>query len=225
MTNTRSNVVTFLKRCRSQSVSQVAESLGLQRRDANRLIEHAFQTLRSRSASNEELRIGAVKVLVAALPQSFPLIQQLLLDFSTSLAYEVHFTLFCFLDDALYRTPSYSVDRRTIRRLLRLVELYLNRVPSTRGSAAWMAGDLLGDHWRSGGAVDVLLRTAKNSRQEAGRLGAIHGLAHALTWVGRSTQREIRALLGTLACANGNESISCASVDALEHHCLAPKRT
>lgn len=121
------------------------------------------------------IRIALIRVLVALLPDSFEVIQTQLNNQSTSYSYEVHFTLFCYLDWSA-ELPEAGISKR----VLGLVENYLRNVKSTTASAAWMAGELLGNHWDPIEAVPILLLTAETGRYVAGRIGSVHGLAMIL---------------------------------------------
>jgi len=68
-------------------------------------------------------------------------------------------------------------------------------VKSNAGNAAWMAGDLLGDHWPLEESLPVLLKSAKNSRFIAGRSSALHGIEEALRKIETSKKKKILMLL------------------------------
>lgn len=131
----------------------------------------------SRKQRTEEAhRIVVAKILVALAPQSADTIRSLLLERSDQSAYELHFSLFCFLD----RAVEVQEARDFVLEVPSLVENYLMEVSTESGHAAWMAGDLLGDHWNSAEGVPPLLRTARKARFAAGRRGSLHGLAQVL---------------------------------------------
>lgn len=117
--------------------------------------------------NNLEQRIGMVRLASALLPESTHLIERWLKDKNAS---EVHFTLFCYLD-WVSRQNQFSDQV-----ILNMVREYLLAVSSNRGTAAWMAGDLLGDHWKSRSAVDTLIAVALGGRYVAGRQAALHGI-------------------------------------------------
>lgn len=146
------------------------------------------------AASDEALRVSLARVLVALLPDSFDMISDLLEWRAGARAYEVHFSLFCFLDD-----PPATADRQLRDRVATLVEDYLRTVRASTARAAWMAGDLLGDHWVTEEAVPRLIRLATDARFVAGRHGAVHGLAHALPRSSKPTQLEIVATIRAVA--------------------------
>jgi hypothetical protein len=131
---------------------------------------------------DEPTRVALVKLVVAAFPDSAPLIRRRVIEASGSYASEICFTIFCFLD----RIQDLPVGAEHSEFVPALVECYLQNVRSNAGHAAWMAGDLLGDHWRLSVSVPILLRLAESARFVAGRDSAIHGLGHAMRTDGKS---------------------------------------
>ena len=121
----------------------------------------------------EKLRNGAVRLVVALLPATFPVLEKLLTDFRSPLWHEVHFLAFNSLD----RIDLKVTDQK---RVLGLVEDYLMNIDSESGFAAWKAGDMLGDEWNSPETVQILERLVSASRHVSGRKGALHGIAHAM---------------------------------------------
>lgn len=123
---------------------------------------------------DEVTRVFLAKVMAVLLPYSLPWLPGLLQPRPEAALAEVQFSLFCFLDAA-------AGDRhRGSRELLHLLEQYLLTIARDSAHAAWMAGDLLGDHWPLQESLGVLISAASNARHSAGRLAAIHGLSHAL---------------------------------------------
>jgi hypothetical protein len=155
------------------------------------LAEIVRRALRSSMHRNEDVRVGSVKILVALLPESFPAVASLLRSSIPTSIHEVHFSLFCFLDQAQ------SIGRRSQlgRRILREVTSYIRNVKSDPALAAWMAGDLLGEHWDSREAWPALKQLARSAKHPAGRMAAIHGLRHAL---GSAKGQRRSVLLSTL---------------------------
>jgi hypothetical protein len=145
------------------------------------------------SRAVEVNRVCAVKMLIALLPDSWTEIEAWLGNQTLEDAYEVHFSIFCFLDDVA-ETPSLVSFRP---RVTRLAEEYLTTVQSDDAFAAWMAGDFLGDHWPSEAALPPLLYLSRSAIHPAGRKGAIHGLSHFLGRVetGPSEKNRIVTLL------------------------------
>ena len=79
--------------------------------------------------------------------------------------------------------------------VLALVEAYLMSTNSAVASAAWMAGDLLGDHWDLRQSLPILTRLATQARYVAGRDAAIHGLSRALARARKASQWAIVQVL------------------------------
>lgn len=116
----------------------------------------------------DDIRDHAI-LLIAGIPDSWKFIERVL----QSENYEAHFSFFCFFNEVE------EVDYR--HRLLFLVEGYLTQVRHELACAAWMAGDLLGDHWAERDeAVETLLRVLIKARFRAGKYGALHGIEMAL---------------------------------------------
>jgi hypothetical protein len=165
-----------------------------------------------RCRSKELTRVVIAKILVAGMPHSVGIIRQWLTRTAGSHTQEVHFSLFCYLDEV----PRLLGRCRVTRDILLLVERYLMNVRSTAASSAWMAGDLLGDHSTPKTALSVLRRVARRARFTAGRKGAIHGLAHLLK---RRGAAERRAVLATLRIVAANDRS--AQVRAYAHLVLS----
>jgi hypothetical protein len=141
---------------------------------------------------NEELRNGAVRLIVALLPKTFPFLEKLLSDFSIPLWYEVHFTAFSALD----RSDLNKTDQKQV---LALVERYLINVSSDAGFAAWKAGDMLGDEWYAHDTVEILTRVVRSARYVAGRNGALHGIQHAMSEATPSEKERLLSLVRKVA--------------------------
>lgn len=128
---------------------------------------------------SEDDRIACVKILIGLLPLSLEVLEKRLDLRDDQRAYENHFTMFCFLD--LYTLEVVGVSETVKERILGSLSEYLYNVNTEEAHAAWMCGDLLGDHWENNQeAIGVLLATAENAHFVAGRLGALHGVEH---WV------------------------------------------
>lgn len=117
----------------------------------------------------------AAKILVALLPISLSAIRSCLQQNSPAGIYELHFSLFCFFDDILY----YSNLKKYRTELLALVKGYLETVNTDCALAAWMAGDLLGDHWNPRESVPVLCALHRNAKHTVARSAIRHGLEMA----------------------------------------------
>jgi hypothetical protein len=129
----------------------------------------------------EHLRVGVIKLLVAALPTSWWTLEGWLRPRQVRHIYEVHFTIFAILD-SVYEFPDLQ---RLAPRAATLAYKYLMTATTDRGHAAWMAGDLLGDHSPLGLATRFLSAAALTAVHPAGRLGALHGIAHLYSRSGR----------------------------------------
>ncbi len=133
---------------------------------------------------NEIIRAGAVRLIVALLPATFPILKSLLHDCSSPLWYEVHFTIFSALD----RDDLEPADQG---RVLQLIRKYLLNISADAGFAAWKAGDLLGDEWRDSETVQILGELLVSARHVPGRKAALHGIEHALS---HATSAELEKL-------------------------------
>ncbi len=159
-------------------------------REAARLYRDA------RFAANQPTRVDAVDCILNKLPRSLLDIEKLLGSFPHRASYEVHFTIFC-----LISLP--DRDLRSRRKLQELTERYLMNIDTEAARAAWMAGGALGFRCRKLGREDareikILERCAVRARYRAGRLGAIHGLQHALDDCDRATGHRVVRLLGDM---------------------------
>ncbi len=190
----------------------------LPRRSRSRLTAKAARFLSNpKLVANEAARVGAARLLVAALPHTLGTVEALLGDFSRPMAYEVHFSLFCFLDrDSLPRAPWVEA------KVLPMLERYLRQVPRQTAYAAWMAGDALGDHWQTNEALDVLLRSVVGARYAAGRKAAIHGLEHALHWVPPSSATKVWSTLRGIALSDHSQQVRDDAKSALEGRGCGP---
>ncbi len=168
------------------------------------------------SRAVEEDRVSVVKVLVALLPDSLMEIESWLTEYTAEHSHEVHFSLFCYLDHVA-EIPSLDSLRPQVARL---VEDYLATIQSEESFAAWMAGDLLGDHWPTGEGLPILLRLATAGTNLAGRKGAIHGLAHLLDRVeaGSSEANRIISLLEQISITDWDHEVRKYTAFVLRNH-------
>ncbi len=152
---------------------------------------------------DESSTVAFAKVLVGLLPRSLDLIAEVLSRPADSATSELQFSVFVFLGEwrALRGADRWSEP------LLRLIEEYLQSVSSTRAHAAWMAGDLLGDHWPSSESLPILLRLATQAHFVAGREGALHGLSHALERVSKAEQWSIMAVLRKVSRSDRSKAV------------------
>jgi hypothetical protein len=147
-------------------------------------------------------RIAAVKVLVADIVHSRDFIRKLLRDFSSKEKYELHFTLFCWLD-----REDLPADSQLRRDVLSFITEYLMTVKRESAYASWMAGDLLGDHWKTPTAIDALCRGAAKARHPAGRKGSIHGLQQAYSWISESARVRVQKLITRISRSDASSSV------------------
>jgi hypothetical protein len=189
----------------------------LRPRERDALFRRVASSLRGpRFVTDTDRRLAAVRFLVAGLPASLPHIRTLLARRRSVWNYEVHFSLFCWLDEvqSQHRFPASS--KKLDRDALFLVEEYLLVVPRRTAYAAWMAGDLLGDHWRQPDGAVILLRTLRHARFAAGRSGVIHGLVHASANLPPSWAAKIEKALMEVAKHDRSESVRRDAIEALE---------
>ncbi len=140
---------------------------------------------------NQEERIAGAKVLVAFLPESLELIGKYLEARTDQWDHEFHFSLFCFLDDSQFL----PIPPTTIRTICDLVVEYLASVRQETAAAAWMAGHLLGDHWKGKEALEGLKNVALRGRYAAGRKSAVGGLEE---WLAKSNKNEKAEIIRVL---------------------------
>ncbi len=141
----------------------------------------------------ESARVAAAKCMVALIPDSVSSIRRWVRTTTERNIREVHFSLFCFLDHVQETTEGGGFAKE----IPSLVEKYLLTIKSESAHAAFMAGDLLGDHWNTPEALPVLARLAKQARFAVGRDSAVHGLARVLTRV--SAPRDVQLISSLLA--------------------------
>jgi hypothetical protein len=141
------------------------------------LLERTTSALESEAVvSSEDLRIAVVKLAIALLPDSLPLIRAAIIGERDKYDPEVRFSLFCFLGEV----PGLSLGEAIEEELCGVVSAFLAEVRTNVAQAPWMAGDLLGAHWRAAPGVSALCGVAKRARFVVGREAGIHGLSHAL---------------------------------------------
>lgn len=174
-----------------------------ERDELRRLCETTLED--ARLGGQESIRIPAVRLLVALLPDTLGLLSEWLQRRTNAYCYEVHFTLFCYLD---WVSEMPAADTLT-QEILARIENYLMTVKSRTASAAWMAGDLLGDHWNVEQALPTLLRTATAARYVAGRYGSLVGLETMLarTETADSARQQIRKRLRSIRKSDRSEYI------------------
>lgn len=212
--------LSFLRSSSELASSYILSNLCQLSRDEQTAMEHhAMHVLRDkRLKGNEALRNGAVRLIVALLPKTFPALHELLSDSSSSLWYEVQFTAFCALDrDDLAETDQ--------KRVLDLIEHYLTNARSEAGHAAWKAGDLLGDEWNAPETVKLLEKLLFSAKHVAGRKAALHGMEHAIKKAIPSERENLFSLIHKAASSDQSAELRKTASLALEgvgcHHMSA----
>ena len=204
----------FFEEISDLASSSILDALKLlPRSDQARIRQLAARALRDvrlrNQKTDERLRNGAVRLIVALLPETFPLLEKLLEDCSSPLWYEVHFTLFAALNRA-----DLSVEDQ--KRVLHLIKDYLIEIQSAAGYAAWKAGDLLGDEWLDPETVGILEELLFSAKHVAGRKAVIHGIEHALRKMTLPGRNRILALVERAAVEDDSEVIRRRAQSILE---------
>jgi hypothetical protein len=158
-----------------------------------KLVRKTDNLLRSYSRRAERDRIAGAKLLVALLPESLETIKRFLEKTDDRWWYELHFSLFCFLDSAQSRSARISES------VYRKVKDYISSASSNTAQAAWMAGDLLGDHWAGSHVGADLGELALTAQYVAGREAALHGIEHRFRHAGKAERVKLTKILGQLA--------------------------
>jgi len=131
------------------------------------------ELLQNRAALfNERSRIGFAKLVAALLPRSLPYVRAWLQVRDSQLAFEIHFTLFCYLEEL----PD-IVERDAIEsHVVEIVKEYLLSLQSDTAQAGWMSADLLGDHLAPEKALSALVYCLKHAPSASSRRATLHGL-------------------------------------------------
>jgi hypothetical protein len=169
-----------------------------------RLLQVLVETLRSLPVlANEASRVLLAKLIVAAVPESTSVLRHVLHELpDDDLVWELRFSLFV----ALSELPE-VLGESELSELAREIDEFLQHVPRDAAQSAWMAGDLLGDHWPLRQSVPLLIRLARMARHSAGREAAIHGLSHALDRASKPQQWQIVDALKEVARLDGDLNI------------------
>jgi len=182
------------------------------------LIHAADRSLGTRRLGRpKSTRIPLVKLLVAGLPGSAEVVENRLLSGRGRQANEIRFTLLCFLD----QLDDWQFANGVGGFVARVIERFLLEVRSNAAHAAWMAGDLLGDHWAQETAVPILMRLATTARFAAGRSGAIHGLSQALSGAPAGRAADIAAVLRKVARSDRSARVRASARIALHRRSAA----
>ena len=151
---------------------------------------------------NDSIRIAAILAIVAAVPHSERIMQRLIANTSNRNAYEIHFSLFCYLAHMPNTTQLCSL-------MLDHVESYLRHVSKNTAKAAWMVGDLLGDHWPLKKTLPVLLKLAQEAKYVAGRDAALYGLRATLanSTLTESSRKQVIVALKDISKNDRSETV------------------
>jgi len=152
-------------------------------------------------AAREDLRISAVKVAIALLPDSAPLVEELMMRFERPGDNEIHFSFLCYLDE------TYNIDRGFAEKVPAVVRDYLMRVKSAPSEAAWMAGDFLGIHVPPDKGIPALQDVASRGSTATGREAAIVGLGRAMQRIKPDKRGSIEAFLRQLSQTDRSKSV------------------
>jgi hypothetical protein len=156
----------------SSTILSKYQQLSKRRRsEVERFVLRALKNGRLRA--DEVIRDGAARLVIALLPRTFDLFEEILSDQSSPYWYEIHFAMFSALDRS-------DLDENSQRRVISLVRDYILQIPREAGYAAWKAGDLLGDEWLDIETRKILMELALAAKYRAGRKAALHGIEEAL---------------------------------------------
>jgi hypothetical protein len=175
------------------------------RRWRQRIIACARRALMS--AANDQRLWDATTMLLATYPESLSAIASVMTKRQGSRSYRVHFHLFCRL---AVEGDGLPVPFR--RELELLLESYLRDIDRPTGSAAWMAGNCLGDHWDEDRAFPILKRVLIEGRCSCGRSAAALGLGClAERTKSRVRRRQVQAVLADRATNDKSASVRAAA--------------
>jgi hypothetical protein len=197
----RERLTLDLARASTAAIAEAVEKLPLSARA--QLLSKIDLLLRGAAGKSEAERVAAAKLFVAMLPDSLEKIQKWLQKRSERWHYEVHFSLFCFLDDSL----SLPLDAKVLSSIEGLVVRYLKAAKSDTAHAVWMAADLLGHHWPGRAALDALISVAKQGRHAEGRKAALSGLQRRLEDHDQGGRAEIIETLKKVASTDASPLI------------------
>lgn len=162
-----------------------------------------------RFLTREFERVVFARIATLLLPGSMFVIEKILHRKESRIDYETHFSLFCYLDwvQVLPNQEQYRT------KVLDLVSTYLRECPRFTARAAWMAGDLMGDHWRSSESVPHLMKLAREARYVAGRCGSLHGLGRAIVKaeIERHTRDQIIATIEEVISTDQSKIVKSAA--------------
>lgn len=123
-------------------------------------------------------------------------VEQLLQTKEDSRDPELQFAVLC----ALSSVDPKPLPRRIRERYVKAVTAFLLSGRTEKASEYWMAGDLLGAHWRSSRTTTRLFGLLTQARGEAAVLGILHGLE--MQYRRLQSTRARRRLLAKWLCFN-----------------------
>ena len=98
-----------------------------------------------------------------------------------------------------------------------MAEVYLMNSERNVAQSAYMAGDMLGEHWRVTEALPVLARCAQEGRRAVGREWAVYGLAALSTRTkSRRSLDRITAALSQVTIADASEKVRSRARNAVK---------
>ncbi len=170
------------------------------------------------SLEDRSTRIAVVKIAIALLPCTWELLLSCLDDTSCISALELHFSIFCFLDEADLVPGAVGV----VTQIPATVERYLQIARTNRAHAALMAANLLGDHCDLSVGVPVLIRLATEARYAAARAAVTWGLHKAWRRSSMEKRNEILAVIEAVAANDRSSEVKTAARLVLD--LIAPSR-
>ena len=186
---------TFTSSLRDDSLPSIAaEFRTLSNVERAALVRFASEQL-AKQLGDENARIEQVRFLLAAVPESASVLRALLTRTNAPILKEAHFTLFCFMPEILELQGAGEFASAVPL----LVRDYLFKVRDDRALAAWMAADLIGDHWTKEDGIVVLRDVLVRARFPRGRLAALHGVRVLYPRLGRLDKSRLRRLVNRVA--------------------------
>jgi hypothetical protein len=167
---------------------------GIPPKDKNQLIKNISRMVIYDEIKDVRIRIGLIKFIIGLIPYSINLIEKILRLNRNKYDYELHFTLFCYIDNIVY-----TKDEGLITRLTKVLIYYLKNVKTSTAKAAWMAGHLLGDHWPTHKALPALIEIVRSSGNRIGREAAISGLGELYKRINSKDKKTIISILKDIA--------------------------
>ena len=160
----------------NQPVSEIFERLSaLGSAKKQELLKRVITLLLDSTETRPDaVRIDLVKIFVGLLNTSKDALIQVLRHRRQRSDYDVHFTLFCYLDEIRGLPETQEV----VDNIPAIIEAYLMEVEMSEPAS--MAATALGDNWNVDEAFPALQRVLSKAKYAAGRQGAIEGLAQAV---------------------------------------------